>query len=272
MDTLIRQLMPNSLQDQIPHLRNDINVNLTGTIPRSGEALLVWGHGWQRDHLAFAGLIAGLPRFAHLALDFPGFGRSPQPQSVWGTADYADAVAKLIEPYHRMGVRVVWIGHSFGGRVGLQLAGRYPDLIERMCIIAGAGLPRKRDPAAKLNLRLRTVLIKSLTFLMSILGRSTEQLKLRFGSADYRNAGTMRPIFVRVVNEDLTSVSRQIVCPVLLIYGANDTETPPEIGQRLAKIIAKSELSVLQHQDHYSVLEGGRHLVLKRLIDFLGPQ
>lgn len=269
MDTPTHPLMPNSQQDLLPPALNELYTSSTGPVPSDGEILLVWGHGWQQDHSAFAGLIASLPKFAHLAVDFPGFGRSPRPQSVWGTAEYADAMAVLLEPYRLLGARIVWIGHSFGGRIGLQLAARHPSLIDRMCIIAGAGLPRTRTVAERTIRRIRALTVKTSVSLLSTLGIPTEALKLRFGSVDYRNAGPLRPIFVRVVNEDLTGVARKVVCPVLLVYGANDDETPPEFGQRFANIIPKAELSILQNQDHYSLLAGGRHLVLKRLIDFL---
>ena len=79
----------------------------------------------------------------------------------------------------------------------------------------------------------------------------------------------MREILAKVVREDLTDVARQISCPVLLIYGGKDTETPPEIGERLAELIPNADLNVLDTQDHYSLLGDGRHQVAKRVRDFL---
>ena len=106
-------------------------------------------------------------------------------------------------------------------------------------------------------------------FLLTALGKDIEPLRMKFGSADYRNAGPLRPILVKVVNEDLSEVAAQVRCPTLLVYGQDDTETPPELGKRLADLIPRAELSVLPHQDHYSLLGDGRHLVLKRLQDFV---
>ena len=77
---------------------------------------------------------------------------------------------------------------------------------------------------------------------------------------------------VKVNHEDLSDLVPQITCPVKLIYGENDDETPPEIGERLNKLIKDSEMVHLAGQDHYSVLSEGRHQVapiLKKFIDQL---
>jgi pimeloyl-ACP methyl ester carboxylesterase len=96
-----------------------------------------------------------------------------------------------------------------------------------------------------------------------------EALAARFGSADYRNAGAMRPIFVKVVREDLSGAAGRVTCPVLLLYGAQDSETPPEFGQRYAKLMTDARYFELPGQDHYTVLGDGRHQVLHRLKEFL---
>jgi pimeloyl-ACP methyl ester carboxylesterase len=72
-----------------------------------------------------------------------------------------------------------------------------------------------------------------------------------------------------VIREDLTSQARQVACPTLLIYGARDTETPPEIGERLRKLIPNSELAVLEGFTHNSILSEGRHQVAVRIRRFL---
>jgi pimeloyl-ACP methyl ester carboxylesterase len=80
----------------------------------------------------------------------------------------------------------------------------------------------------------------------------------------------MRSIFLKVIAEDLSDAARKIQCPVGLVYGADDKETPPELGERLAQLINRAELSVLPGHNHYSLLDSGRHLVLKRLTSFAG--
>lgn len=231
-----------------------------------GSPVVIWAHGWGQSHKGFLPLIAPFERRArHIALDFPGFGDSPAPPTDWGTEHYADAVAAWIKEQN-FG-RVLWIGHSFGVRIGLQIAARHPEIIQKMTFIAGAGLKRKRSPIKKAYFYCRIKLFKLLKRLVPE-GDFKTKLMAKFGSADYKNAGPMKNIFIRVVNEDLTPQAQAVQCPVTLVYGKEDTETPPEFGERFSRLIKSSELFLLDGQDHYSVLGDGRHQVIKILDSF----
>lgn len=223
----------------------------------------MWGHGWGQSHQSFLPLIQSLKKLGrHQVLDFPGFGKSPKPNENWDTKDYADAVAEHIkEP-------IVWVGHSFGGRVGVRLASKYPDKVKALIIIAGAGLKRKRSPLKALYFKSRIILYKTLKKFIS-LGLSQNWLQTKFGSTDYKNAGEMREIFRKTISEDLSKIAKDIQCPTLLIYGKNDGETPPEFGQRYHGLITNSELHILSGQDHYSVLSSGRHQSANLIVNFV---
>lgn len=231
---------------------------------------LVWGHGWGQSSAVFMPLAESLQRFAASSLiDFPGFGNSPLPPDSWGTADYADAVAEWLTTTSMPAAPRIWIGHSFGGRIGIQLASRHPGLLHGMVLIASAGLPRRRSVPEQLKVALRRRAFK-IAKLFVPEGPRRNRLRARFGSADYQSAGAMRPIFTRVVNEDLTPVAKTVTCPTLLLYGSLDLETPPEIGERLQHLIPGAELIVLEGFDHYTVLGEGRHQVLRHILKFAG--
>jgi len=222
-----------------------------------------WGHGWGQNHQAFLPLAQSLNSMGqHCLVDFPGFGKSPVPDEAWGTEEYADKLAELIKS--QTDEKIIWVGHSFGCRVGLQLAARHPELIAELCLVAAAGLPRKRPLWHKLYYGARVYLFKFLKKLIPM-GLSKEWLYQKFGSADYRNAGPLRQILVKVVNEDLSKVAEDINCPVTFIYGSNDTETPPEIGERLSRIIPNSKLILMDGFDHYSILTGAQHQVAHKI-------
>lgn len=229
--------------------------------PEDAPVHLVWGHGWGQDHRAFAPLAESLARIGgqavrHTLVDFPGFGTSPAPPEGWGTAEYAGVAAELLKT---LPGRKIWIGHSFGCRVGLQLAARHPGLVDGMVLVAAAGLKRKLPLHTRLWRTARVYTFKTLKRLIPLGLVNAEKLYAKFGSADYRNAGKLRALFVRIVNEDLTEQARQVSCPVLLVFGEKDTETPPEIGRRLAALIPQASLQILPGQDHYSVLGDARH-------------
>ncbi len=234
--------------------------------------LIIWAHGWGQTHQSFAQLIAPLTPFAnHISLDFHGFGQSPMPPEDWGTKNYADYIAAWIKsdilPKYK-NRPIIWIGHSFGCRVGVQLTSHYPDLINKMVFIAGAGLKKKRPLHKKIYFYLRIRLFKALRRFVPE-GALKDKLMAKFGSADYKSAGPLRKIFVRVVNEDLSDIAKNIQCPVSLIYGSNDQETPAEFGQRYSALMQNAQLHILDGQDHYSVLQNGRHPVIKIIKDFI---
>lgn len=236
---------------------------------RLGEAAgrwhFVWGHGWGQNREAMKSLAQSLLAFGtHDFIDLPGFGASPRPVATWTTADYADVVHRWLSA-NATAAPIVWVGHSFGGRVGIQLAARHPDTVSRAILIAAAGLPRQRSTMEQARLKGRIWTYKALKRFAPLAGVSEDDLRRKFGSADYQNAGAMRDIFLEVIREDLSGEARRITCPVHLIYGSADTETPPEIGERLAKLIPDARLTVLDDLDHYSVLDAGRHQVAKRL-------
>ncbi|MBL3677198.1 MAG: alpha/beta fold hydrolase [Alphaproteobacteria bacterium] len=218
-----------------------------------GDTDVVWAHGWGHARANLAPLAHSLaPLGQHTLLDLPGFGDSPAPPEPWGTADYARAVAAVLPG------PVVWVGHSFGGKVGLMLAARRPDLVRGLVLIASSGLKRR----GRLWVRAKIAAFK-------VTKRVCPWAAGRFfGSSDYKNAGPMRATFVRVVNEDLAAEAAAVRCPTLLLYGQGDTETPPEIGRRLAALIPRARLEILDGLDHYTVLTEGRHRIATRIKEF----
>ena len=233
----------------------------------SDAPLLIWAHGWGHTHANMLPLAEAMRHMApSVLLDLPGFGASPLPPDPWGTADYADAVAEWLAglpPGRR-----IWIAHSFGCRVGLQLAARHPALLDGVVLIAAAGLPPVRSLPQRLRVALRRWAFR-LARALTREGPARERLRARFGSADYRQAGALRPILVKAVTEDLSTPARAVCAPSLLIYGDRDRETPPELGKRFHALMPHARLVVLRGFDHWNVLTEGRHQIVQRLAEFM---
>jgi pimeloyl-ACP methyl ester carboxylesterase len=238
-----------------------------GSESRPGAPLLVWAHGWGHTHRNLLPLAEATGRLGgSVLLDLPGFGASPPPPGPWGTEDYADAVAEYLSG--RPAERRIWIGHSFGCRVGLQLASRHPELVQGLFLIAAAGLPRTRSLPERVRIAARRLAFRAARRLTAE-GPRREALRARFGSADYARAGPLRPILVKAVGEDLSAIARAVACPTVLLYGDRDGETPPEIGERLNRLMPQSRLVVLRGFDHWSVLTEGRHQIVQRMSEFV---
>jgi pimeloyl-ACP methyl ester carboxylesterase len=220
-------------------------------------------HGWGVTRESLRG-IAGLlqPGYRVHLIDLPGFGEAPMPPSDWGTVQYAD----LLEQYVRAHVtgRFVLIGHSFGGRVAVRLAGRRPAALQGLVLMAVPGLPL----TGLSRTRLRRVWIRTLRRVCGAMRHMfgsgpLEWHTRRFGSADYRAAGDLRPVFVRVVNEDLTESARATGCRSLLLWGDDDRETPLWLARRYQALLggsARATLVVLPHKDHHLYTGTGAHL------------
>jgi pimeloyl-ACP methyl ester carboxylesterase len=77
----------------------------------------------------------------------------------------------------------------------------------------------------------------------------------RTASEEYLNAGPLRGTFVRVVNEDLRDHLPRISVPTLLIWGAQDQDTPLADGKLMESLIPDAGLVVFDHAGHYSYVD-----------------
>ncbi|MCL2473359.1 MAG: alpha/beta hydrolase [Alphaproteobacteria bacterium] len=249
-----------------------IDYDIIGDIDNA-EAVFVWGHGWgfnKRIFLLFAQAMAA--RGASIIINFPGWGGTPEPPENWTTAEYAELTAELIEKYKK-NRKVFYIGHSFGGRIGLQLGGHYGHLIDAMVLLASAGIPKPCSLLVKWFRKTKVFFYKFLKPVPVMLGIDLDKLKNRFGSVDYRaSSPAMRKILNNVVGENLSKEAENTKCPVLIIYGDKDTETPVEIGKILNKLIKGSSLVILKGQDHHSILMDYKYPVIRKIADFVGDK
>jgi pimeloyl-ACP methyl ester carboxylesterase len=188
-----------------------------GSLPPAVVAL----HGWGRSGNDFAPIVAGLDA---VAIHLPGFGPTSPPDTVWGTADYAELVAEAIRPFGP----VVVVGHSFGGRIAVRLAARHPELVSSL-VLTGAPLVRLA-PTSKPELGYR--LARALHKWGLITDARMKAIRSRFGSADYNAAqGIMREIMVATVNENYDDDMAALSLPVAMVWGENDTAAPTAAGQ-----------------------------------------
>ncbi len=174
------------------------------------------------------------------AVDFPGFGSSPTPSENFTIYDYAEVIAKLIDALE-LGKPDV-IAHSFGGRVALILA--HQGRLNRMVLTGSAGLKPRRS----LKYRLKVAKYK----LKRRLGIRTD----KDGSPDYRAlSGSMRKVFVSVVNTHLDRLLSEIATPTLAVWGTRDKETPLYMAKRLEKRLPDCRLVKLKDLSHFAYLE-----------------
>jgi pimeloyl-ACP methyl ester carboxylesterase len=225
-----------------------------------GESVLFL-HGWGADFLSFKQFLDGISAYYRVvALDLPGFGQSAEPPAAWSVDDYADFVLSFMK---ELGIdRVILIGHSFGGRISIKLAARkrLPVSVTKIILVDSAGIRRKRSLKQNIGLVFYKGVRRfiSTEFLRRRYPELLEKWRRKHGSPDYLNATPgMRECFVKIVNEDLRPCLSAIPCPVLLVWGDQDYETPLEDGKIMERLIPDAGLVVLKNAGHYSFLDQG---------------
>ncbi len=211
-----------------------------------GKKNVVLLHGWGQNIEMMDPIGKRLENLATITIiDLPGHGQSSEPKEALTIYDYCEVVKELLDKLKIK--KPILIGHSFGGRISICYASKYPT--EKL-ILLGAPCIRKNTKVSA-----KTKVLKGLKKVPG-LNKLEGFAKKHIGSRDYRNASpVMREILVNTVNEDLSDCARKIDCSTLLIWGDRDTEAPLEEAQELEKIMKDAGLIVYEGGTHYTYLE-----------------
>lgn len=216
-----------------------------------GEPVVVL-HGWGGRIESMAPVIscfAGDRRV--LALDLPGFGDSPAPSTAWGTADYASFVRAVLAG---AGVeKADFVGHSFGAKTSLYLAATTP-VVKRLVLAGSSGL--RTPPSTKARAKRAVSRGARAAGRLGGPGRAVrDALYRRIASEDYRNAGPLRPTFVKVVNEDLAELLPKVGVPTLLVWGTRDDAVPVAHARTMEERIPDAGLVLFEGAGHFAYLD-----------------
>ena len=175
-----------------------------------------------------------------IVVDFNGFGSTPEPSRPYSVCDYAGEVLSVIE---KEGVEnAIVVGHSFGGRVAMEICAKFPDVAKGLVLVDSAGLKPRRKLSYYLKITLHK-LLKKLGF---------KGLK---GSKDYQVLSfIMKETFKKVVQYDQTYLLKDIKVPTAIFWGKYDTETPLYMARKLNKKIEDSSLFLLDG-GHFSYID-----------------
>ena len=208
---------------------------------------IVFLHGWGCDGTVFLPIAQKLSGCECYLLDFNGFGQTPPPpKDGWNVDDYAENLAHFFKTNNLQ--RVCIVGHSFGCRVAMVFAAKYPQCVDKMLLVAPAGL---RTFSMSRWLKVRKY---KFTKFLCRLGLC-HNLNQRFGSVDYNACDDgMKNTFVKVVNQDLSNFAKIIRCPTLIVNGRTDTATPLKNAKRLQKLISDAHLAEIDGE-HFAFFQ-----------------
>lgn len=245
------------------------------TLGSSGPTVVML-HGWGKSHYDLRPMAEVLSTTCRVVLlDLPGFGLSPLPSEAsndgggWNTSQYAERVKTFLD---EKGIDAcILLGHSFGGRLSVRLAARYPELVNALILIGTPGVPRTRTPLERLRLSSIRVAVALAKKIDGLIGTRifAHYFAPRFGSADYKAAGDLRKTFVKTVNEDLSELARTISSPALLLWGANDMEATLDQAYTYRGLLRDCELHIFPNKGHEPFSDVGAHLLVRYTETFL---
>jgi len=150
-------------------------------------------------------------------LDFNGFGKTPEPKNAMTVADFANEVLEVMRLAQIE--KATLIGHSFGGRVALEITAKHSEKVEKLVLVDSAGLRPRRGPKYYAKITLHKLRIK--------LG-----LKGMQGSKDYISLSpVMKQTFKNIVNYNQKPLLAHINVMTAIFWGKSDKETKPYMAR-----------------------------------------
>ncbi len=206
------------------------------------------------DHLAGPGRV--------LRYNQRGHGGSEAPSGSYTMAELADDAARLIAEL-ALGP-VVWVGLSMGGMIGQELALRHPGLV-RALVLANTTSGYPPEAQAGWTQRIAGIAQGGLEAIVD--GALQRWFHAGFHAQQPQTVAHWRARVLScdaagyiscchaIAGVDTTARLPGIAVPTLVIAGALDQGTPPEMAQVIAQAIPGARLVVLPEASHLSVLE-----------------
>lgn len=237
------------------------NILVNYQVSGSGSQAILLLHGWGSNFVAFSTLSSELSKkYKIIALDLPGMGQSQLPPTAWNLDDYKNFVTSFLTKLNINKIYTI-IGHSNGGSLAIKMAAdknlAANFKFSKLVLIGSAGIRHKQ----KLKKQIFKLIAKLGKGGLSILPLPASA-KLKLKKKLYQAAGSealdnpaLEQTFRKVVEEDIQNLAGKIKIPTLIIYGEDDTDTPPQFGEILASEIQNAKLNIISGAGHYVFLD-----------------
>lgn len=200
-------------------------------------------------------------RFQALAIDRPGFGRSPD-LAPWSLDYLRQDVEDLLALLDWLGIeRVALAGHSDGAAIALLAAAQRPEAIA--CVVAEAPHVTVETPRCPDAIRLAMAQIAATPALAAALER--EHLGRGLAVAQRWADRWLDPAFW---SWDERPALAHVTCPVLVVHGAGDPFFSAGQSEMVAAGVARGELWMLPGVGHSPHTEADA-LYNPRVVEFL---
>ena len=228
----------------------------------NGESVLVIVHGFMGSSYDFHELSTQLIETLDLRIitvDLPGFGQSDKTLDYLYTSHHhAVQLRKFLETLSIESYTLA--GHSMGGDVVIRHSALYPSHVERLILIAAAGLDGGQTPDPLPVAFYDYVFTNYWAQRFGVnTATSINLTRAQFHPYIIQNAtipgATLQKFSADRDSEGNAGLLGEIVAPTLIVYGDEDTWTPPLLGERLDEGIADSTLVFMEGVGHLPYLE-----------------
>jgi pimeloyl-ACP methyl ester carboxylesterase len=222
----------------------------------SGDARLLFVHGWQADHTVWEDVIFALgPGVRSVAVDLRGSGES---NGACGPRNLERFAADLRELVDALGIApVVVVAHSMGATVALRLAVDAPETVSGLILVApvpasGAGFSPKGADYLRATAGDAVAARKWLSSMFAG-ERDTAVLDRLCVAAGKTPRDSALEGFESWANADFAEATRTISAPVIVVAPERDN---PEMYQRkVAALLPNARFVLLPDCGHYAILE-----------------
>ena len=236
-------------------------------------------HDADGGHLTFAPSVESFASqgYRAVAVDLPGYGYTPpiEPYSAKALAQSCLALVDALQVD-----KVTLVGHGLGAMVALEAVLREPNRIQRLVLCAGG--PPLDESSHETWVDTRIAALDDGLSMAQIADRiipmQTGIKAVPEGVRLIRHAMTeVHPLIYRHAVQALPAFQRnakalaQISVPSLLIGGAQDSCTPPEALEALARVLPDASTITLPGIGHWPQLEAPEDFD-GLLLDFLNQQ
>ena len=222
---------------------------------KKSTILLMHGSGLNHIVWSLHEQFYALQGFNVLSVDLPGHGNSEGP-SIKSIEKISDWIKSLMLKINIE--KIIIIGHSQGGLVGIDFASRYPELIEKIVLVANSyKMPVNQD-----LIDLAEAGDEKAVLLMMKWGY--EGSKAFIGGNPVKKIVNSARDIREVLAVDLNACNnykngenaiKKINCPTLCIFGDLDKMVPVKVGLKMSEQITNSKTKIISDCGHMIIFE-----------------
>lgn len=241
----------------------------------SGAPTLLFLHPVSLDSSWFDNQIAAFSGdYDVVAMDMPGHGLSSPLLGAPTFPALADIVASVLDSLAIEGAHVV--GLSFGGMIAQHLTLRRPDLVHSLVLIGTAhsavsvrdALKQRAAAAREMGMAHLTPSTIDRWFAPGFGDRRPDVLDRATATLLRQDAATHGAIWDMVADLDLSDAIGAIRCPVLVVGGDADVNTPLAVIEALSQALGVAPVEMLEGVGHFPPIEAADRFnrILERFV------